>query len=553
MPLESPPDLDPNQLRARLAELEDRVARLEAALPSVTRFEPDSAVAAPTSAPLEPAIGPTTASETREGELERTVGQDWFGRVGILALMLAGAFVLSLPLSDVPPLLPSLAGWVLAAVLATGARRVAAWFNLPAHDLRGAAIVLLYVATARITLLTPVPVLPAVGLPGRAVLVTASAAGLALALGQRAEWLAGLSLATAVVTSVLCRSSGFGLMLWIATALTLFAAAGRLGWVRLLLAGVIVLPVAYVFWSRGSGAGPWLVAPFVLSPLAILGVMLVFGWGLARAEDAMMRTAGAFLNCAFGYGAFLLHTGVALRQHAVAFHLVACGALLALAAALWRRGRDQVVVFFYVMTAYAAASAALAKAFAPPALFVWLAAQSLVVVATAIAFRSRIIVVANFLIFLLIGVAYALISETESGLAAVFGLVALLTARLLNWQQARLELRTGMMRNAYLVCALVCFPYALRHALPAQMVAYAWILLAVGYYAMNVIVRSDKYRWLGHATLLLTAGWLAVAGAELTPLHRIASFLALGVVLLAVSLTFSRWRKNTEASAPASG
>jgi hypothetical protein len=106
-----------------------------------------------------------------------------------------------------------------------------------------------------------------------------------------------------------------------------------------------------------------------------------------------------------------------------------------------------------------------------------------------------------------------------------------------------------MMRNAYLVCALIAFPYALRHALPSQLVAYAWILLAVGYYALNVIVRSDKYRWLGHATLLATAGWLAVAGAELTPLHRIASFLALGVVLLAVSLTFSRWRRKSDGSA----
>ena len=382
-------------------------------------------------------------------------------------------------------------------------------------------------------------------------LIVSSAAGLGLALWQRAEWLAGLSLAAAVVSAVLCRGTGFGLLLLVGVLLALFASARRLGWLKLLLAGVIALPVAYVLWSRGPAGGPWLIAPVWSAPLALLGSVLVFGWGLARAEDATVRTAGAFLNCAFGYGAFLLLTVVALRLHVVGFHLAACAALLGLAAGLWRGGRDHLVIFFYVMTAYAATSAALGKAFAPPALFVWLAAQSLVVVATAIAFRSRIIVVANFLIFLLIAGGYALISEAESGLAAVFGLVALLTARLLNWQQARLELRTGMMRNAYLVCALVAFPYALRHALPAQLVAYAWIILAMGYYVMNVLVRSDKYRWLGHATLLLTAGWLAVAGGELSPLHRIASFLALGVVLLAVSLTFSRLRKKAESKTSA--
>lgn len=544
-------ELSATELRARLARLETRVARLEAAAlappnPAVNR--PPAPLPA---AALAPAVEVERSSGPAEGELERTVGQDWFGRVGILALLLAVAFVLSLPWADWPALVPSLAGWAVALLLVLGATRASAWFNLPPHDLRGAAIVLLYIATARITLLGGAPLVPAASFVGRVLLVVSSLAGLALALSQRAPWLAGLALATAVVSAVLERASGFGLMLLGVVVTTLFYTARRLAATKLLLAGVIVFPVAYVLWSRGQDGGPWLTAHFVFSPFIVLGGVLMLGWGLARAEDATARTAGAFLNCAFGYGAFLLHTVVALRSSVVGFHLAACGALLALAAALWRRGREQGVIFFYVMTAYAAASVALAKAYAPPTLFVWLAAQSLAVVATAIAFRSRIIVVANFLIFLLIGFGYALISEAESGLAAVFGLVALLTARLLNWQQTRLELRTGMMRNAYLVCALVAFPYALRHALPSQFVAYGWILLALGYYALNGLVRSDKYRWLGHATLLATAGWLAVAGAELAPLHRIVSFLALGVVLLSVSLTFSRGRKKAARSAGA--
>ena len=265
-----------------------------------------------------------------------------------------------------------------------------------------------------------------------------------------------------------------------------------------------------------------------------------------READPSLRTAGAFLNCTFGYGAYLLHTVVAFRDNLMAFHLAACAVLIGLATLLWRLSRDHLVTFFHVMTGYAAASFALMKASSPPALLVWLAAQSLLVVATAIAFRSRIIVVANFLIFLLISLGYAVMNRTESGLAAVFGVVALLTARLLSWKQARLELRTGMMRNAYLGCALVAFPYALWHALPVQWVAYGWIALAAGYYGVNLLVRADKYRWLGHATLLATGAWLAAAGGALSMPQRTVSLLVLGIVLLAVSATFTRRTRQPE-------
>ena len=47
------------------------------------------------------------------------------------------------------------------------------------------------------------------------------------------------------------------------------------------------------------------------------------------------------------------------------------------------------------------------------------------------------------------------------------------TARLLNWQQSRLELKTGLMRNAYLLSAWLVFPYALYHLVPGKDVGLA--------------------------------------------------------------------------------
>ena len=83
-------------------------------------------------------------------------------------------------------------------------------------------------------------------------------------------------------------------------------------------------------------------------------------------------------------------------------------------------------------------------------------------------------------------------------------------------------------------------------------VGFAWVGLALFYYLMNLIVRSPKFRWMGHATLLLTTGYLLMVGtSRLEPVYRVLSFLVLGTVLLGVSLLFTRLHRRPR-SAPGS-
>jgi hypothetical protein len=173
--------------------------------------------------------------------------------------------------------------------------------------------------------------------------------------------------------------------------------------------------------------------------------------------------------------------------------------------------------------------------------------QSVIVVGTAIWLRSRFIVVANFLIYLGILASYVLVARGEKGISIGFGLVALVTARLLGWKQERLELKTELMRNAYLVTALLVFPYALYHLVPGAWVGLAWVGAALLYYLLGSVLGNRKYRWMGHATLLMTALYLAIVGIDrLEPVFRTLSFLVLGAVLLVVSLVFTRARASRQ-------
>jgi hypothetical protein len=197
------------------------------------------------------------------------------------------------------------------------------------------------------------------------------------------------------------------------------------------------------------------------------------------------------------------------------------------------------------MTGYAALSMAILKLSSAPQVFVWLSLQSLVVVSTAICFRSRFIVVANFFIFLATVAGYMIVATGETGISVGFGIVALVSARILNWQRDRLELKTELMRNAYLICAFLVFPYAVHHLLAAKYIALGWVGLAAVYYALNLAVRNQKYRWMGHGTLALATAYAVInAMRGFEPVYRVLSFLVLGTVLLIVSISFSRVRRK---------
>jgi hypothetical protein len=323
-------------------------------------------------------------------------------------------------------------------------------------------------------------------------------------------------------------------------------------WPAIEIAAVPVVFGAYLLWALGNplrGGGAHFVTGPVAAPLCLLALVAILAlgpwWRGEEPGETPRAGIAALLNCGLGYGAFLLHTVVAFRGGVALLHAVAFVVFLGLAAGFWLRQGSRVATFFYAMTGYAALTAAIFKASAAPAVFVWLSAQSLVVVATAVWFRSRFIVVANFLIYVAVVLGYVFVVQRETGISLGFGVVALLSARILNWQKDRLELKTALMRNAYLIGAFLVFPYALYHLVSAKYVAIAWVGLAVGYYLLNALIQNQKYRWMGHATLLLTTCYLVVVGTRsFEPVYRVLSFLVLGTALLMVSVVFTRLRKR---------
>ena len=531
----------------RLTRIERRMARIEAHLgitDSPVEVAPMSVVAS-----LPPVMEPEPAAVG--GDLEYELGQDWFAAAGIITLTLGVFFMLALPYAGLPAALPAILGYVAVAVLFGLAQVGRKSFVQAAGYLQAAGLALLYWATLRLFFFGDHPALDPHGVLGATVLAAASVFNLGYAWWRRSLGLMVLALVTACMTPVVVNGGGFMAVAIMGLAVAVVGASRRLECPGLVLAGIGLVGATYFLWAIGNpvlgGAYHWATEP-ALAPGCLFAAMLVFGLAplarpLAASGEEAVTYVGAGLTCALGYGLFLLHTAAAFPAGFVAAHAGVSVLMLAVAVTFWVRRQSQVVTFFYAMTGYAALTMAIIKADGVPEVFVWLSLQSLVVVATAIWFRSRFIIVANFLIYLAIVGGYMVMNEHESGISLGIGIVALVSARILNWQQDRLELKTGLMRNAYLLSAFLVFPYAMHHLVAGRWVALSWVGLAVVYYALSLSMENQKYRWMGHGTLFLSAGFVVFAGS-IEPVYRVLSFLALGTVLLVVSLVFKRLSKR---------
>lgn len=316
--------------------------------------------------------------------------------------------------------------------------------------------------------------------------------------------------------------------------------------------GIIFSYLTHFVWSINNpllgNAIQTITAPQI-NLLFILFYSSIFAYGnLTRREEEpeniyVILVSG--INAFLCYGLFSLITLSIKPEYLFFHHLLASIIFLALAFAFWIKERSRYSTFFYAMFGYLALSVAIIAQFSSPLLFIWLCWQSLLVISTAVWFRSKFIIVANFIIYAIIFVAYLAVEGKVDLISISFGIVALLSARVLNWKKDRLELKTEQMRNAYLLSALFIIPYALYFAMPESLISVSWIVVAIVYYILSLILKNKKYRWMALLTLLLTVGYVFIIGiTNSDPTYKIVSFIALGTVLIVVSLTYTKLRKS---------
>jgi hypothetical protein len=287
--------------------------------------------------------------------------------------------------------------------------------------------------------------------------------------------------------------------------------------------------------------------PINLIFILIYQIIFTLAYFVDKKYDEYLPTALSILvNTSMGYGLFLLITILSAPVLGQVYNLLASIIFLGFAILFFTKKSSKIATFYYAMTGYGALSIAIILQFEKPDFFMWLCWQSLIVVSTAVWFRSKFIIVANFFIFLLIFLVFLILSGATGGISLSFGIVALLSARILNWKKDQLELKTEQMRNAYLLTALLIIPYSLYHMVPSGFVAFSWIGVAILYYILSRLLKITKYRYMSLATFMLTVVYVFIIGiSSEETIFKILSFLVLGAALVIISVVYTRNRNKS--------
>jgi hypothetical protein len=500
---------------------------------------------AETQEPVEPVKKP----ERDEDALELAIGEFWFAKIGILAFLLGMFFLITQPLDNYPPMLPVSIGYILSLALVIVPEIWLKSFKYISGYLIGGGAALFYLTTLRLHFFAMEPLITS-----RFVIVI-----LLLVVGGFATWTAlkresvyliALAELMFMMTALVTEIPLLIFVMLTLISISVVALSQKFSSTNLMVFGIIFTILAHALWFVNNpllGHQLQITTGYQYNLLFILAYLLIYGAGslmlIKNKKQELDELFMTIMNASLGYGAFLLISILGGIKSLGIVHSGAFVVLMFLAIMFWTREKSRYGSFIYAMSAYAALSAAIMASYSDPTNFILLCWQSIVVISTALWFRSKFIIVANTFIFGALLISY-FINVNVVGIEGIsFGLAALVSARILNWQKTRLELTTDNIRLAYLIMAFLSLPYVLYEVLPSSFVGLSWAGLALLYYLMSKLLRNKKYRMMAVSTLILTCFYLAafgIASDDIT--YKIISFLAVSIILIIISIMYTRMR-----------
>jgi len=447
-----------------------------------------------------------------------------------------------------------LAIWV--GYLSTGAVLLITYFlrnSFPQQifKLRIVVHILLYYITLRLHFFTDNPIIVNDTL-GLLLLVLPVAYMGIFALRKQSESLTSLGLLMILCTAVIADQTYVSLSLLVLSA----GSGAYLGvtkkWTRFLFFSLFLVYFSHFLWLMNN---PFMGRPFqaIIDPQSNL--MFLFSYGfiyslLALGSKEKSLPDGTVYSVtiwnALCFVLILLwEISIFHKENYMVIFSAVAGFSLIFSVILQLRGRKMFITAFYALISFVAISILIYGSTGLPDAFSWLALQSFLVVSIALWYRSPLIVLANTFLYLSLLVFYLIKGESIDTANIAFAIVALLTARLLNWKKERLTLKTDALRNIYLLSTLFGVLFALYHLVTPKFITVSWVAAAGFFFTLSFILKTKKYRWMAFATLVTSVGYLIFFDLKNMDMgYRILAFFAIAIITLISSFYYSRKNKT---------
>ena len=371
-------------------------------------------------------------------------------------------------------------------------------------------------------------------------------------LRERSQVIGTLSVAFALTTAILADSTHFLLPLVTLTAAMSVYYYYRFKWEPLLVLTILLTYISYFLWLFGNpllGHQMQMITDYHYCIIYLLCLGACFSAvALFRRVDVLsddFLTGAIVIN---GVMFTILLFLVTLRFFGTGY--VTLFAILTLSCLIYSTILKSVSDWnfasaFYALYGFMAMSISLYGLFGLPRVFLLLSVQSLLVVSMALWFRNRLIVIMNSLLFLVILIIYLSSAKSIDGVNFSFAIVSLISARIINWKRSRLQIKTDLIRNLYMIEGFLMVLYSLYHAVPGQFVTLSWTMAALLYFLLSFVLKNVKYRYMALGTMICTAFYLFIVDlAKIEILYRVLAFLFLAAISIGISMYYSNRLKK---------
>lgn len=535
-----------DHLKQRITDLEERITRMEnTAAPGLHRtglfhFEDSS---------REETIQETETS--RDNSMESKIGEYGMAWLGNIVLLFGILFlsqylqknnqeIISLVFGFVSVALVYLMGHLTRKSLPYMSRL----FNYNGH-------LLLYIQSMRICMFPGSQIIENSFL-GHVVVVSVIISLIYLAYRNSSQMLAILVWLMVVITAIADGSTHFMLPLMVGITGSAIFFATKKGWWTGLMVSILLSYFIYLMWITGN---PVMSKTFEFISVPQKGHLYLFACALAYSLMALLPASDWLsqkqLNSSIvlnGMGFSFIFTLTVLAFFTETyFQYFGLIAAFCIAYSIWLqlRGTWKSIAALYAIYSFVALSITIAGIYHFPLAFFLLSIQSLLVVIVALWFRSRFMVIMNTILFVGLLIAYFATGEILHGINFSFALVALVTARILNWRKQRLEIRTELIRNIFLFTGAIMVLFSLHKAVPSNFVTLSWTLSAMIFFVLSVLIRNMKYRWLAIITMIVTVFYLFLVDLSNISLgYRIIALMFIAAISLGISIFYSRRQKS---------
>jgi hypothetical protein len=470
------------KIRKSLQSLDLRLSRLESVL-NITDNEP-----LPRSEELFQTVDPSRDTDTLDEEgkgLESQIGRFGLAWLGNIVLLFGITFLTQYMMNLVYRFFSFLFGYFAAAAIFFLANYIKKTNVHLAFIFRMNALVLLFYISARLHFFSVSPMIPEKSI-SIVVLLLLVVVQIYLSIRNGSQTFAALAVLFALATATLSDATNFMLPI-----ITLIAAGTvyfyqRFNWEPLLMVTIFLTYIAFFLWLFGNplmGHTMQMITEHHYCVIYLLGLGACFSiMSLFRKKDSVSDDFLISVIIVNGILFTILILFVALRFFStdyVALFTIITVCCLIYSIILHTKSDWNFASAFYALYGFMAMSIALYGLFGLPKVYFLLSVQSLLVVSLALWFRNRLIIVMNSLLFLTILMVYLLSSKPVDGVNFSFALIALISARIINWKRSRLQIKTDMIRNLYMIEGFFMMLFALLHAVPRQFVTFSWTMAAL--------------------------------------------------------------------------